>query len=141
MISLYKSDDYSLICEIWEKSVRATHDFLSSEDRDFYKSIVPNYFPKSIIYTFEEEGVVKGFLGVDDQNIDMLFVNPEHMGQGVGKALLIYAMDELGLKKVDVNEQNIHAYCFYKHFGFIEVSRDEMDGFGKPYPILHLQKC
>ncbi len=80
MISLYKSDDYSIICEIWEKSVRATHDFLSAEDREFYKSLVSKYFPKSIIYTFEEEGVVKGFLGVDDQNINMLFVSPDYIG-------------------------------------------------------------
>ena len=140
MISLYKSDDYSIICEIWEKSVRATHDFLSAEDREFYKSLVSKYFPKTIIYTFEEEGFVKGFLGVDDQNINMLFVSPDYIGQGVGKVLLLYAMEELGLSQVDVNEQNTHAFCFYTHFGFKVVSRDELDGFGKPYPILHLKK-
>ena len=54
--------------------------------------------------------------------------------------------DALGLNaedyetdKVDVNEQNEQAIGFYQHYGFKTISRSELDGTGKPYPILHME--
>ena len=43
------------------------------------------------------------------------------------------------MNKVDVNEQNDKALGFYLRMGFRIIGRDETDGMGKPYPILHLQ--
>ncbi len=43
------------------------------------------------------------------------------------------------MTKVDVNEQNPQAVGFYEHMGFRLVSKSELDGEGKPYPILHMQ--
>ena len=139
MIKLFKEKDNAPILSIWEKSVVATHDFLSSEDLNFYKSLAPEFLSKSTIYIFEEENIVKGFLGVSDVNIDMLFVNPKYIGKGSGKLLLFYAINELRLTRVNVNEQNTNALDFYKHFGFEIIGRDDIDGFGKPYPIVHLK--
>lgn len=70
----------------------------------------------------------------------MLFVDNESRGSGIGKILLDYAVNKLNARNVDVNEQNKQALDFYYHFGFKEVSRDEYDGEGKGYPILHLVK-
>ena len=38
-----------------------------------------------------------------------------------------------------MNEQNEQAVGFYLHQGFVIAGRSELDGTGKPYPILHLQ--
>lgn len=43
------------------------------------------------------------------------------------------------MNKVDVNEQNDKALGFYLRMGFRIIGRNETDGMGKPYPILHLQ--
>jgi putative acetyltransferase len=40
---------------------------------------------------------------------------------------------------VDVNEQNPLALQFYERMGFKVVGRSELDGGGKPFPLLHLQ--
>lgn len=57
-------------------------------------------------------------------------------GKGIGKRLLIYAMDQQKVKRVDVNEQNDQAV------GFRVVNRSEFDGAGKHYPILSMElKC
>lgn len=69
----------------------------------------------------------------------MLFIDPYLRGQGIAKMLLQFAIDHLNVTNVDVNEQNIQAVGFYKHFGFKVISRSELDGTGKPYPILHMQ--
>ncbi|WP_435655920.1 hypothetical protein [Brucella pituitosa] len=39
---------------------------------------------------------------------------------------------------VDVNEQNTQGVGFYKHMGFGQVGRSELDDQGKAYPILKL---
>ena len=84
------------------------------------------------------DDTITGFLGVADNKIEMLFIDPALMGQGIGRLLLDVAVRDLGATLVDVNEQNPDAVGFYLHYDFELVSRDPLDGLGKPYPILHL---
>ncbi len=141
MISLASKTDYPLLIDIWESAVKATHHFLSDEDFNFYKTHIPIYFQHVSLYIYRDQHhVIRGFLGVDGDNIEMLFVENESRGTGVGKKLLDYAISKLKACKVDVNEQNKQALDFYYHFGFKEVDRSEFDGEGKAYPILHLMK-
>lgn len=62
-----------------------------------------------------------------------------YRGTGIGKKLITYAIDNLQVTRVDVNEQNIQAVGFYKHMGFSIYKRANLDGEGKEYPILHMQ--
>lgn len=52
--------------------------------------------------------------------------------------LLAHVVDEQGVVRVDVNEQNPDALGFYLSRGFHHVGRSDLDGDGRPYPILHL---
>jgi len=69
----------------------------------------------------------------------MLFLHPEARGNGIGKKLVAFAIDQLKANKVDVNEQNEQAVGFYQHAGFKAISRSETDGLGMPFPILHME--
>ena len=75
----------------------------------------------------------------NSEELEMLFVLPEEQRHGYGKALVNYAINEYNIYKVDVNEENEQAYKFYLHMGYKVVGRDELDSFGKPFPIIHLQ--
>lgn len=68
----------------------------------------------------------------------MLFIDPDYRGKGLGKALLSYGVEHCQATAVDVNEQNPQAVNFYLKFGFKVIGRSELDGMGKPYPLLHL---
>ncbi|MDR0824336.1 MAG: GNAT family N-acetyltransferase [Prevotella sp.] len=141
MITSADKKDYPVLIDIWESAVIATHGFLSNEDFEFYKSHIPIYFEHVDLYVYKDKkGIIKAFLGISDDNIEMLFVDNESRSTGIGKILLNYAVKTLNARKVDVNEQNTDALNFYYHFGFREVGRDEYDGEGKGYPILHLEK-
>ncbi len=137
------TDDYATITELWEASVRATHDFLSEEDISFFKPLIRNEFLSAVSLRCakDESGTIHGFLGVADGNIEMLFVHPDSFKKGIGKLLVRHATDEMKATKVDVNEQNTNALSFYKHMGFVTVGRSSSDGFGKPYPLLHMQRA
>src|SRR5690606_26972338 len=132
--------DYDTIMEIWASSVKATHHFLSEADFIFFKKAIPaDYLPQLDVYLLVDSGIAKGFLAVANNNLEMLFVDATAIGKGYGKILLNYALQELHVTHVDVNEQNEQALAFYKSMGLQQIGRSAKDGTGKPYPILHLQ--
>ena len=137
-------NDYETLLNIWENSVRATHDFLVEEDIQFYKPLIFNeYFHKVNLFCHKDKSLkITGFMGIVDDKLEMLFIDSSERGKGIGKRLLIYAIDQQKVKKVDVNEQNEQAVGFYRHMGFRVVNRSEFDGAGKHYPILSMKlKC
>lgn len=131
-------DDYGTLAGIWERSVRATHDFLKEEDfNEIRKVLIPDYFPNVNLYAIACDGMYAGFIGLSSDTIEMLFVDSSYRGQGYGSALIDFARQH-GATKVDVNQQNTSALNFYIAKGFRVISRDETDDAGRPYPILHL---
>jgi putative acetyltransferase len=133
--------DYSILIEIWEASVRATHDFLQEEDILTLKPLIlEHYFDAVDLKCAKDESdKILGFCGVHEGNIEMLFISPEARGSGVGSQLTDYAVNHQGATKVDVNEQNKQALGFYERVGFSVVGRSPLDGQGKPYPLLHME--
>jgi putative acetyltransferase len=129
------------IMVVWEASVRATHHFLKEEDLQYFKPLIRNeyLYAVNLFGTYDEQGRLTGFLGTSYDKVEMLFIDPSCRGKGIGKTLLQYAVDVLGIRKVDVNEQNAQAVGFYEHYGFTVVGRSELDGTGRPYPILSME--
>ncbi|MHC5310393.1 GNAT family N-acetyltransferase [Myroides sp. LJL116] len=139
MITRIYSKDYPRLMQIWENAVLGTHDFLQPEDFAYYKKHLHAYFEHVKLYgLFDPEGQILAFMGVCENQLEMLFVDNVCRRMGVGRSLLEYAIQKLGIEKVSVNEQNIQAVKFYSHLGFIVESRQEIDDQGKPYPILHM---
>lgn len=134
-----KADHLKLI-EIWEASVKATHDFLAENDRlELKPLILEQYFDAVHLSCVKNsDGDILGFCGVHGDNIEMLFIAPDARGKGIGAMLTTYAITELGAVKVDVNEQNEQALGFYRHLGFKVTGRSPVDGQGKAYPLLHM---
>ncbi|QQO08853.1 GNAT family N-acetyltransferase [Breznakiella homolactica] len=136
-------DDETLavLAELWEASVRATHDFLNEEDIQSLKPLVREALKTiSGLYLLKNaENAILGFMGAADGKIEMLFLRPDARGQGGGRALALYAVETLDARCVDVNEQNPRARGFYEHLGFKIFSRSEKDGQGRDFPILHMR--
>lgn len=133
--------DYPELLALWENSVRATHDFITEQDITSFKPmILEQAFPAvSLKCIKNNNNVILGFIGIHQQKVEMLFILNEARGQGIGKKLMEYAIAELSVNRVDVNEQNPLAIGFYQHLGFKVTSRSPVDDMGKPFPILHLK--
>ena len=133
--------EYDKLLEIWESSVKATHDFISDDDVQFFKKLIVEnkYFNHVKLYCIRNsENNILGFSGISGNKLEMLFLDPAVRGQGFGKMLLKHAIEIQYINSVDVNEQNSDAVKFYEHFGFKSISRSALDGTGKPFPILHM---
>lgn len=130
---------------LWERSVRATHDFLSAEEIESIRPEVRAGLAQILVLLLclnDEDGDSRplGFLGVAGRKVEMLFVNPAARGRGVGSLLMREAAKRTGADEVDVNEQNPQAVGFYEHLGYRVFARSATDDQGRPFPILHLRR-
>jgi putative acetyltransferase len=140
-IAIPTQSDYPELIGLWESSVRATHYFLGDEEIEYFKrKILEGYFDFVDLYTAKaaDEKIV-GFLGLNSEKIEMLYVQPDHMGKGIGKFLLLHAIQAKGVSKVDVNEKNQQAVGFYQKMGFKINKRNPFDAEGKPHAILEME--
>ena len=124
----------------WERSVRATHTFLSDAEIAQIKPFVPQALAGvGELVVAEGNGAPVGFMGVQDGRLEMLFLDPDARGQGLGRTLLAYGIEHLGATELTVNEQNPQAVGFYEHMGFSTYRRTETDEEGRPYPLLYMR--
>lgn len=145
-----KEIDYSLRNEtlinkltiIWQKSVEATHLFLSPQDiKDILPQVVIGLKQIPILlvsFTNDDEPI--GFAGIADDKLEMLFLSPDYFQQGIGYKMISTAIQDYQIKYVDVNKQNPKALKFYLRQGFTIFKRSPVDSDNRPFPILHLKK-
>ncbi|HZH69620.1 MAG TPA: GNAT family N-acetyltransferase [Flavobacteriaceae bacterium] len=128
------------ILTVWEDSVLATHDFLTRSDFEEIKELAASInFNDFQVFCLTAENTIMGFIGVADNKIEMLFLDPKYFGQGFGLKLLNFAVNELNADKLDVNEQNTKALRFYQKFGFEIFERTDKDDQGRNYPLLRMK--
>jgi len=102
--------------------------------------VAEQFLPHAPLWLVEDEiGTVQGFLALDGDMIDALFVDPAAHGLGFGSALVAHALTLSPDARVDANEQADNALPFYLARGFEVVGRSETDPHGRPYPIVHLR--
>lgn len=134
------------LVDLWECSVRATHDFLAEDDiAGLRPEVGPGIIGVAMLaVAWDDDGAASapcGFAGMQDGKLEMLFVAPEARGRGVGRALLAHAVERYGVETLDVNEQNPQAVGFYEHEGFVVERRSATDGAGRPFPLLHMRRA
>lgn len=139
-ISPYTNTHKEQVLKVWEASVLATHHFLNPKDFEEIKELVNNLnFNDFDVFCLTDDTLVVGFIGVADRKIEMLFLDPNYFGQGLGFQLVDFAVKALRADKVDVNEQNLKAIQFYKKYGFETFERTDKADQGRHYPLLRMK--
>jgi putative acetyltransferase len=134
--------DREVLLDVWLRSVRATHTFLSEEDIQFLIPQVRDHLASSAPEFWvlcNDSGAIMGFMGMSGSKMEALFLVPEFHRRGAGRQLVRHAQALHGELTVDVNEQNGAARAFYEACGFVVEGRSELDDQGRPYPLLHLR--
>lgn len=135
--------DRDALFDIWLRSVRATHTFVSEADIQSFMPLVRDYLASDAEFWVlcSDSGTVMGFMGMSGSKIEALFLAPEFQRCGGGRLLVRHAQELRGELTVDVNEQNAAACRFYEACGFAVEGRSEVDDAGRPYPLLHMRRA
>lgn len=136
-----RPEDADALTGVWRRAVEATHHFLTPGDvRTLEVAVHDTYLPAVDVTVAELDRRPVGFVGTAGHRIEMLFVDPDVHGRGIGRALLAHAARGHVVVDVDVNEQNPGALGFYRAQGFVVTGRSDTDGEGRPFPLLHLRR-
>jgi putative acetyltransferase len=124
IIREYRSEDFDPVTILWrisrEKSIpefqlEKGHFFF--EDRDYFqKQIVRN----NQIWVVESRSYPVGFMAMNKDFVDQLYIDPEHQRRGIGKSLLNLAR-ELSPEHVWLYTLQVNAGAreFYEKNGFV----------------------
>ena len=88
------STDREVLSDIWLRSVRATHTFVSKEDIRSFTPLVRDYLSSSepkLWVLCSDSGMVMGFMGMSGSKMDALFLAPEFYRCGGGRQLVRHA--------------------------------------------------
>src|SRR5262249_32216484 len=128
------------VLDIWRASVNATHHFLSSADRHDIEEEVVAFLPHVPLWlAVDDDDRPIGFMLLEEDRLEGLFIHPLHRGAGVGRALVQQALVFQPSLTTEVNEQNAQAVGFYEHLGFEPIGRSEKDRQGRSYPLIHMR--
>ena len=119
-----KLDDLARIAEIEVFNYRLNFYHIFQDDNFYFQEMqvlnVINENKKRLgqLWVYDDNGIVKGFMWVDSQQIKKLFVEPVLQSRGIGSKLLEYAVEKLGATYLWALEKNTRAIAFYKRHGF-----------------------
>lgn len=133
-------DDLPGVVDVWEASIRASHECVSDDYIRFFKPLERDELLRLVDLGSVRDagGTVVGFVGLADGKIEALFVHPAWRRCGIGRRLATYAVSR-GARSVDVDEQNQAGFNFFRALGFEIAARSQVDALGKAFPVLHLR--
>ena len=74
-----------------------------------------------------DDGAVKGFIKIENQEIQKLFVEPVLQGKGIGGKLLKFALAEKNARFLWALEKNARALAFYERHGFHPTGEKKLE--------------
>ncbi|MBZ0312417.1 N-acetyltransferase [Clostridium butyricum] len=119
MIKNFDLSKLDAVMKIWINTNMDAHNFIQKEYWINNYELVKQMLPIADIYIYEENNVIKAFIGVIEGNyIAGLFVKKEYQGEGIGKKLIDYCKSKYLYLKLDVFIKNKNAVNFYYKNGF-----------------------
>lgn len=121
-----KTNDLSRIAEIYVFNNRVNY-FPIFKDEKFsfgelqVVTMADNYFGKDKILKnilVYDDGLIKGFIQMNGTEICKIYVDTFFQGEGIGKELIEYAINEYHANNLWALEKNERVICFYKKHGF-----------------------
>ncbi|KDA02684.1 GNAT family N-acetyltransferase [Hyphomonas oceanitis] len=122
MIRPYTDHDADAVVSIWRAASERAHPFLSTPFLDAEAENVRNVYPQfADIWVLEGAGIPIGFIALVDAEVGAIFLQPEHHGQGYGRAMMDFAVSKKGAVTLEVFKANAIGRAFYDRYGFRQV--------------------
>ena len=141
MIRKMQNIDINRVADIWLKTNLKAHYFIPEQYWTSNYELVKEMLLQAEVYMYEDNKMIQGFVGLNAEYIEGIFVSDEMQSCGIGKLLLDYIKDKKVSLRLNVYQKNARAISFYQREGFIIQCEDLDEDTGeKEYTMLWKRK-
>ena len=126
MIRELRKADINKVANIWLDTNITAHYFIPAQYWQNNFELVKELLLQATVYVYEYNQEIQGFIGLNDEYVEGIFVSDEMQSQGIGKVLLNYAKDKRSKLLLNVYQKNTRAISFYQSEGF-EIQHSGLD--------------
>ena len=126
MIRKLLNGDIDRVADIWLKTNLKAHYFIINQYWKSNYELVKEMMSQSEVYVYEDDKMIQGFVGLNDEYMEGIFVRDEMQSQGIGKLLLNFVKEKKTKLYLNVYQKNTRAIHFYQREGF-EIQREGVD--------------
>lgn len=113
LIRVLEEKDVDTVAKIWLETNIKAHDFIASNYWKEHYEIIKDMFLQAEVYVYEIEKEIMGFIGLDKEYIEGIFVLDQYQKRGIGKALLNHVKAKKEHLSLNVYQKNLNAILFY----------------------------
>ena len=126
MIRKLQDADIDRVTDIWLDANLRAHSFISPQYWKGNFETVKKMLPQAEVYVYENDREIWGFIGLNGEYIEGIFVPGEMQSRGIGKRLLDFVKTKKTELRLNVYQKNMRAIRFYQREGF-KILREGMD--------------
>ena len=128
MIRELRKADINKVANIWLDTNITAHYFIPAQYWQNNFELVKELLLQATVYVYEHNQEIQGFIGLNDEYVEGIFVSDEMQSRGIGKILLDYIKDKKDRLQLKVYQKNVRAMSFYQREGFT-IQSESMDEF------------
>ena len=126
MIRVVQKTDITKVADIWLDTNIKAHNFIPAEYwKSNFKS-VKEALLLAEVYVYEYDTEIQGFIGLNGDYIEGIFVCDRLQSHGIGKLLLDFVKESRTQLSLNVYQKNTRAIHFYQREGF-EIQNEGLD--------------
>ena len=126
MIRGLQKADINKVADIWLDTNIKAHSFIPAQYWKDNFELVKELMLQAEVYIYEDNQEIQGFIGLNGEYIEDIFVSGEMQSQGIGKILLNYAKDKRNKLYLNVYQKNARAISFYQREEF-EIRCEDLE--------------
>ena len=119
MIRKMQNIDIDRVADIWLKTNLKAHYFIPEQYWTSNYESVKEMMSQAEVYVYEDDKIIQGFVGLNNEYLEGIFVADEMQSCGIGKLLLDYIKKKKSRLRLNVYQKNTRAISFYQREGFI----------------------
>lgn len=126
MIRKFEKNDINAVMQIWENENIKAHKFIPEEYLESNYNFVKESLPNAEIYVYIIKEKIVGFVGLNNNHIEGIFVDTNNQCKGIGTSLLNKVKESRNNLTLSVYKKNTNAISFYKKNGFV-ITNESID--------------
>ncbi len=128
MVRSFQETDLDQVLKIWLDTNQQAHGFIPASYWKEHLAAVQELLPQAEVYVWEgAEKEIQGFVGLQGDQIEGIFVQNSSQSAGIGKKLIDYIKNTKNQLSLHVYQRNTRAVGFYQREHFC-IQYENVDG-------------